>query len=251
MTSTVRPRVQRLHGAVLPLRTRTVRRADGPTRSGQIRDALARDIISGKLAPGTKLSEESLGLQYGASRTPVREALQQLASDELVELRARQGAFVAQLTIGALVEMFELMACLEADCAVLACRRHTTVDRQALDTAHIACKRAAKRNDPEAFCRANAAFHERIYRASHNSLLESHTRALRNRLDPYRRETTFHRGFMALSVTEHERILEAIYVMDEVAARTHMHGHLDTLRNDVIAMIQAASQSAPNSMRRA
>jgi DNA-binding GntR family transcriptional regulator len=228
-----------------PLRPAKVRTTDADTRSGQIRAALRREILSGRLAPGTKLQEEALGLQYGASRTPVREALQHLASEEIVELRARQGAFVARPTISRLVEMFEVMACLEADCAALASRRHTVVDRDALSAAHLACKRAAKRNDPEAFCRANASFHEFIYRASHNSLLESYTLGLRNKLEPYRRETTFHSGFMALSVTEHEAIMDAIFAMDGGAARSHMHGHLDSLRNDVIAMIEAATHALP------
>jgi DNA-binding GntR family transcriptional regulator len=214
---------------------------DGSTRSGHIRAALRREILSGRLAPGTKLHEEALGAQYGASRTPVREALQHLASEDLVELRARQGAFVARPSISALVEMFDMMACLEADCAALAARRHTVIDRDALTAAHVACKRAARRNDPEAFCRANATFHECVYRASHNSLLETYTLGLRDRLEPYRRETTFHAGFMALSLTEHEAIMNGIFAMDSSAARAHMHGHLDSLRNDVIAMIQAAS----------
>jgi DNA-binding GntR family transcriptional regulator len=237
-----RGRSAKAEPAGLPTRRPGKARAvDGMTRSGRIRAALRREILSGRLAPGTKLHEQALGLQYGASRTPVREALQHLASEDLVELRARQGAFVARPSISALVEMFEMMACLEADCAALVSRRHTVIDRDALSAAHLACKRAAKRNDPEAFCRANASFHECIYRASHNSLLETYTLGLRNRLEPYRRETTFHSGFMALSVTEHESIMNAIFGMDPGASRAQMHAHLDTLRNDVIAMIEAAT----------
>lgn len=214
----------------------------GDTRSGHIRAALRSAILSGRLAPGTKLHEEELGAQYGASRTPVREALQHLASEDLVELRARQGAFVARPSISSLVEKFDMMACLEADCAELSARRHTVADRTAMSAAHLACKRAAKRDDPEAFCRANVSFHEAIYHASHNSLLETYTLGLRDRLEPYRRETPFHSGFMALSLTEHEAIMNAIFAMDSVAARTHMRGHLDTVGNDVMTMILAASR---------
>jgi DNA-binding GntR family transcriptional regulator len=228
------------HGVATPAVLGAPDKMARATRSNHICAALKREILSGRLAPGTKLHEEALGLEYGVSRTPVREALRHLASESLVELRAGQGAFVAQPSINALVEMFEVMACLEADCAVLAAQRHTQADRDALSAAHLNCKRAAKRNDPEAFCRTNADFHECIYRASHNALLEGYTLGLRDRLEPYRRETTFHPGFMALSVVEHERILEAIFAMDTAAARLHMHGHLDTLRNDVIAMIVAA-----------
>ncbi|MEO5699956.1 MAG: GntR family transcriptional regulator [Casimicrobiaceae bacterium] len=215
------------------------RRDSGETRSEQIRAALERDILSGRLPPGTKLEEEALAEHYGASRTPVREALKHIASEGLVNLRPRQGAFVAQLTVGNLVEMFEVMALLEADCAALASRRHTTRDRAVLAAAHDACQRATKRNAPLDFYKANREFHETIYHATHNTFLEAQTNALRNRLEVYRRETTFHPGLMNVSLVEHEKILRAIFAMDEGAAALHMRGHLDTLRNDAVAMVEA------------
>jgi DNA-binding GntR family transcriptional regulator len=218
------------------------RKDDGSTRSEQIRAALERDILSGRLPPGTKLEEEALGDHYGASRTPVREALKQIASDGLVNLRPRQGAFVAQLTVSNLVEMFEVMSLLEADCASLASRRHTAHDRSVLTGAHDACKRAAKHNEPLDFYKANREFHECIYRATHNEFLESQTIALRNRLEVYRRETTFHPGLMSVSLVEHGNILDSIFAMDEAAAASHMRGHLDTLRNDAVAMVEAVGR---------
>jgi len=211
----------------------------GPTRSRQVRAALEREILSGKLKPGSRISEESVCARYGVSRTPVREALKHLSSEGFVDIRPHQGACVAQLATGVLIETFELMSLLEADCAALAARRGTPEDHKALVAAHDACKRAAKRNDARAFYIANARFHESIYRASHNTLLEAQTLALRNRLEPYRRETTFHAGLMSLSLREHEAILEAIVQMQESAARSSMHGHLDTLRNDAVATVEA------------
>jgi DNA-binding GntR family transcriptional regulator len=209
----------------------------GETRAERIRGALAREILSGRLAPGARISEEAFSRQFGVSRTPIREALQHLSSEGLVELRPHQGAIVAQLTVSALVEMFELMALLEADCAALAARRCTIADREAMTAAHEACKRAARRKDPRLFYRANEKFHECIYRTAHNRLLEEQVIALRNRLEPYRRETTFHPGLMALSITEHERILGAILSLDEAGARASSHSHIDTLRNDAVAML--------------
>ena len=104
----------------------------------------------------------------------MREALKQIASDGLVNLRPRQGAFVAQLTVSNLVEMFEVMSLLEADGALLASRRHTAHDRsQCSRAAHDACKRAAKRNQPLDFYKANREFHECIYRATHNEFLKA------------------------------------------------------------------------------
>jgi DNA-binding GntR family transcriptional regulator len=209
------------------------------TRVPRIREAIEHDIVSGKLTPGMKLDEEVLAARYGASRTPVREAFQQLASQGHIELRPHMGAFVAKLSVTELVEMFETMAFLEAACAALASRRHSDEDRKQLAAAHDACQKAAKRNDPDAFYAANARFHECIYAASHNDYLAAETLRLRNRLEAYRRESTFHPGLMTLTIKEHEKILQAVLEMDEDAAAGRMRSHLDTLRDDAVSMAKA------------
>lgn len=213
------------------------------TRAQRIHASIERAIVSGRLSPGSKLDESTLATRYGASRTPVREALHQLASQGLIELRANAGAFVATLTLVDLAEMFETMAFLESACAALAARRHTAEDRQSLSTAHDACGKAARRNDPIAFYRANGRFHECIYVASHNGYLVTRTLQLARRLGAYRREATFHPGLMALTMNEHERILNAIFLMDEHSAGEQMRHHLDTLRDDAVSMARATRGS--------
>lgn len=203
--------------------------------SESVRDRIEQQILRGVLRPGAKLDEEALGHKFGASRTPVREALKHLASAGMVELRPRQGAYVAQVSVTTLIEMFETMAHLEAACAGLAARRHTAADRQTLQKAADECRRVSRTADPRRFYDANAALHEAIYRASHNRFLEAQTLALRNRLESYRRETTFHPGLMAISNKEHDGIVAAILAMDEATAADAIRRHLDTLRNDAVA----------------
>lgn len=207
-------------------------------RSDEILRTISGEIATGAIEPGTKLDEETLCERFSASRTPVREALRQLAAQGVVELRPRQGAFVIQLTVESLIEMFETMAYLEAACAALAARRHTIEDRQALTTSHEACIAATQAADPMLYYEANARFHECLYRASHNQHLETMTLELRNRLEAYRREITFHPGLMAISNTEHGDVLEAVFAMDEQTAATRMSYHLDTLRKDAVSMAQ-------------
>jgi len=213
--------------------------ASGKTLTDRIRQAVEHDIVSGRLVPGTKLDEDRLASRHGASRTPVREALQHLASRGLIELRPHAGAFVPERSVVDLAEMFEAMSFLEAACAALAARRHSAADRNLLAAAHDACASAAKRDDPEAFYAANAHFHGRIYAAAHNEYLASQTIQLGKRLEAYRREATFHPGLMSQTMAEHERILKAILAMDETAAGSQMRGHLDTLRDDVVSMATA------------
>jgi len=212
-------------------------------RGEHIRAEIERAILDGRLAPGAKLDEEAIARRHGASRTPVREALQHLASRGLLKLRPNAGAFVAELTVGELAESFETMAFLEAACATMAARRHTAEDRRRLRAAHQACAGAAKRGDPAAFYSANLRFHERLYEASHNSHLARQTVDLRNRLEAYRRESTFHPGFMALTMREHARILRAVLDMDEAAAASLMRSHLDSLRDDAVSIAKALTRA--------
>jgi DNA-binding GntR family transcriptional regulator len=213
------------------------------TVGDRVRHAIESDIVSGKFMPGAKLDEESLASRYGASRTPVREALKHLSSQGLIEIRPHAGAFVAKLTVGELAEMFETMAYLEAACAALASRRHTMEDRQALSATHKACAKAARKGDPSTFYAANARFHETVYAASHNAYLAAETIGLRNRLEAYRREATFHPGLISITMAEHERILKAIFAMDEALAATLMRSHLDTLRDDAVSMARAIQRA--------
>src|ERR1700733_14964536 len=82
--------------------------------SNRIRNALTDEIASGLLAAGAALDEQQLADRFGASRTPVREALRQLAVSGLVEMRPRRGVVVARLTPERIMDMFETMAEIEA-----------------------------------------------------------------------------------------------------------------------------------------
>lgn len=218
--------------------------ASSTTLADRIRRAVEEDILAGRLTPGTRLDEDSLAARHGASRTPVREALQHLASQGLIELRPHAGAFVPRRSVVELAEMFEAMAFLEGACAALAARRHSAEDRRLLAAAHERCAQAAKRDDPVAFYEANRHFHHCVYDAAHNTYLATQTTQLAHRLEAYRREATFHPGLMSLTMAEHERILAAIFAMDEAAAGRQMRSHLDTLRDDVVSMAAAMQRAS-------
>ena len=112
---------------------RRVDRAAGPaekiTRAEELRLQLADEIVRGALPPGAPLDETDIARRFNVSRTPVREALRQLAACGLVEARAHRGAVVARPTLERLTGMFEAMAELEAICAGLAAERMTPVER--------------------------------------------------------------------------------------------------------------------------
>ena len=89
----------------------------------QIKQALEQEIVVGQLPPGKRLDEVQLAERFQVSRTPIREALQLLAANGLVQRFPRRGAFVTEIGIDSLIEMFEVMAELEGMCGRLAARR--------------------------------------------------------------------------------------------------------------------------------
>src|ERR1700704_4403360 len=98
----------------------TVRRVDRPTaqpdkvtRAEELKLQLADEIVRGVLAPGAALDETELAERFKVSRTPVREAIRQLAASGLVDARPHRGAVVARPDEERLVGMFEAMGELE------------------------------------------------------------------------------------------------------------------------------------------
>lgn len=203
-----------------------------PTRrSEQLGEEIEERIVTGVYPPGTRLDEQELADAFGVSRTPVREALIQLASAGLVEIRPRRGAVVPEMTAERVCEMFEVMAELEAMCGRLAARRILPAEQARLYEAHRSCEEARNENKPDLYYQRNEVLHRCIYEASHNAFLAEQATALHRRLRPYRRLQLRVRDRMNTSFSEHAAILEAIAGGNsELAA--------DTLRSHVIVQGQ-------------
>jgi DNA-binding GntR family transcriptional regulator len=183
-------------------------------RSSFLRDAIEDLIATGCLRPGDHLDETELATRFGVSRTPIREALIQLASMGLVMIRPRRGAVVAEVAPEQLVEMFEVMAELEAMCGRLAARRMSSKDHAVLQSAHDACRDACAAGDADAYYYKNEQFHDAIYAGSHNTFLAEQARALHRRLRPYRRLQLRVRNRLPTSLGEHEAVVNAIRAGD-------------------------------------
>lgn len=194
-------------------------------RSG-LRDDVEDLIATGVFPPGERLDEVQLATRFGVSRTPIREVLHQLAAAGLVELRPRRGAVVAAIPPDRLVEMFEVMAELEALSGRLAARRLTAAGRQELLEAHEAGQAAAGRADPDAYYYENERLHAAIYAASGNTFLAEQALALRRRLKPFRRLQLRVAHRMQASHAEHGRVIAAILAGDGDGAAAELRAHV-------------------------
>lgn len=192
----------------------------------QVSKKIEDDIIFGHFLPGTKLDEAELCERYGASRTPIREALKLLAAEGLVEIRPRRGAIVPEVNPMTLCEMFEVMAELEGMCGRLAARRIQEAEKAQLLILHKRCAEYLESSDSENYYEMNRQFHYQIYMASHNSFLIEQASSLHKRLHPYRRLQLRVHNRMGNSFAEHDAIVQAIISGDEMTAETLLREHV-------------------------
>jgi DNA-binding GntR family transcriptional regulator len=217
-----------MHAANLTFFARSGGASGAPprTRAAELAAALADDILRGRLTPGLRLDEQELAQRFGVSRTPVREALGQLAATGLVEHRPRRGVIVAVISPLRLHEMFAVMAELEASASRLAATAMTAEQRQGLDASHRASQTAVHHSRIDDYEHFNQEFHTRIYAGCHNSYLRDLLNATRTRLAPFRRAQFNLLGRLAASWREHDAVVEAILRGDGEGAARAMREHL-------------------------
>ncbi len=194
--------------------------------SERLRESIEEEITTGQLLPGTRLDEVELANRFGVSRTPIREALTLLHGEGLVESRPRRGSVVAQMPPQRLVEMFEVMAELEAMCVRLAARRMSDEDLALIRTEHAACSDAAAKQDTDAYFYANERFHFALYTASHNAFLFEQSISVQRKLRPYRRLQLRVRNRMQRSLEEHQSIVDALVAGDVDRAVQSVRDHV-------------------------
>jgi DNA-binding GntR family transcriptional regulator len=134
---------------------------------GRLRDL----ILNRHFKPGQKLVQDELARQLGVSRTPVREALHQLATEGLVTFLAYRGASVAQLSVSDLVEIYTVRIALEGYAAYLAAEQVAEERLVALERLLDEMRQAPANNERESLLRLNRKFHTTIYAAANRQRL--------------------------------------------------------------------------------
>ena len=134
-------------------------------------DALRSSIMHGDLKPGSKISEPALALQYGISRTPVREALRQLDSEGFLRVTPRRGARVAPITERDVCEFYEIKAELEGYAARLATEHITDRELNKMEQLNSQMESYFQKGDHKRVFRLHNEFHEVFQRASGNEHL--------------------------------------------------------------------------------
>jgi DNA-binding GntR family transcriptional regulator len=200
--------------------------AEGTTRAERLADAIAASVLSGEFRPGLRLDEKTLAERYAVSRTPVREALRQLASTGLIDIKPRRGATVVRATSAQIETLFGAMAEVEATCARLSAMSMTPLERRRLASFHESMLEFVLQEDGDGFAAANLTLHTQIYLGAHNEIIADFATGLRRRLAPFRRAQFRTEGRLPRSHKEHRTVIEAILAGDPVAAHTAMFHHM-------------------------
>lgn len=223
--------------------------------SDSVYDILRNAILTQTFAPGERLNVHELAEKLDVSLTPVKEAVNRLAAEDLVEIRPRAGTFVSAISPDDVAETFQIRAALEALAAALALDHIT--DRDIARLRQIVGAMAAPPDDDAARARhesLNAEFHDAIVSLSGNRRLMQMLRSLNAHIQIAR----IHRGRdewrmrVDAEQAEHETILEALTRKDEralaEAVRNHIHRAADSLVRDLahqLARRQAPTAVAP------
>jgi len=190
-----------------------------------IYNALSRAILAQDLLPGTKLSEETIGSYFDASRTIVRAALNRLHTESLVEFKQNRGAFVASPSIEESRQVFEARNCIERE--VISRLAESITDQQLTALAdHIEKERDASGDeDNPAAILLSGEFHLLAARMAGNDVFVGFLKSLISRTSLILAQHSTHQE-SDCSVDEHAAVLEALRERDPKAAAQAIVGHL-------------------------
>jgi DNA-binding GntR family transcriptional regulator len=210
---------------------------NGSSMQGRVIAEMRRRIISGEVEPGVNLSEIALADEFGVSRTPVREALKQLQTEGLVDIRPRVGTFVTVPTRREITELFEMKELLEGAAARLLAQRGRVPELDQLEENLREADAAVARDDRSRYAELVQDFHELIIMGADNSKLDAHYRILMNQLAYPRLVTTSlsQPGRPLQSDREHHTVLELIIAKDGDSAEHVMREHVRASRRAVFA----------------
>lgn len=182
-----------------------------------------------RLLPGEVLCEQELATEFGMSRTPLREALVQLASESLVRMEPRRGTFVAELSVKDIVEIFELREAVETWVVRAAAEKAGPMSLGRFTEAFHALLGEAE-PDYWRSIELDAEFHAYLVTLAGNRRGEAFYRNLQDQNQRIRILSSRQPGRISASVREHLRIAEALDRGDALQASAAMEEHIRNAR---------------------
>ena len=203
----------------------------------QVTATLESEILTGTLASGTALTEQSLSKRLGVSRTPIRAALHTLAEEGLIDLVPNRGAVVVGVTREDLIDIYKIRMRLEGLASALAAERISREDLATLRESVELAEFYISKNDTEHLKELDTQFHAIIYRASGNRMLNKTLSELHRNIISYRKMSLSVPGRLERSVGEHREILKAIEAGDAERADSLTCAHVAAALENMLTTV--------------
>jgi DNA-binding GntR family transcriptional regulator len=200
-----------------------------------IADALRDEIRRGELLPGRALRQEELAERFGVSRLPVRDALLRLEAEGLVVVYPNRGAFVVELSVDEVREIYDLRLLLEVDAFQRAVSRMTDADLERIESACDAAERGAV---GPAWGALDRAFHQVLYAPSARPRQLALIEALRGTVDRYWWAYQELHAHTADWVRDHRALVAACRRRDAATAGRLLEDHLRRAGDVVVARLR-------------
>lgn len=188
-----------------------------------VAELLRQRIFNRELAPGSWIDELRLAEEYGISRTPLREALKVLATEGLVTMKVRRGAYVTEVSDTDLADVYHLLALLESDAAAVVASKASDAQLKELQGLHNELEKAVTQR--ERFFEINEAFHMRLLEIANNRWRDQMVADLRKVMKLNRHNSLLKSGRLEESLAEHRALMAALAARDGDAAAQRMREH--------------------------
>jgi len=206
--------------------------------SKKVYKILKKEIIKGSFEPGAKLSEGKIAEQMGISRTPVREALRELAAEGFAMLSANQGVVVRSVSAENISGILQIRSVLDGLAARLATYIITEEEIKELENYNKKMEKLISKQDAHAYSEVDIKFHEFIANLCQNEQLVQISKNISSQALRYRISSLRIPGRFQKSIKEHRNIVEAIKVKDpkkaERMGQKHIENALKNILNNVV-----------------
>ncbi|MCM2341951.1 GntR family transcriptional regulator [Rhodoferax sp.] len=193
----------------------------------EVAELLRQRIFNHELEPGSWIDELKIAQDYGISRTPMREALKVLATEGLVTMKVRRGAYVTEVSDRDLADVYHLLSLLESDAAGVVAQRATDAQLAELQALHQELENAVQPEqvNRQRFFEINERFHMHLLEIADNRWRNQMVADLRKVMKLNRHNSLLKTGRIQESLDEHRAIMAALAARNPQLCTRRMQEH--------------------------
>ncbi len=210
----------------------------------RVRERLRSDILSGEFDTGSRLKIAMLCERYAVSQMPIREALQQLQGEGLVNIEPNKGASVRKIDEQFVSNLYEIRAALEAMLTRLATPNLLAPQRESMRKIQASFEAAVRRGDSEQASELDAQFHRTVYLAANNQEALEWIERQSGLIRCLRRKYGFGPARTPAIIREHRALVLALDYKNAADAEAAAREHCDHAKNDLLQQMNQRMECA-------